>query len=160
MRRYKRKNSLRLKGYDYSQAGAYFVTILTYKRQHYFGEIIDSKMSLSPFGEVASRCWYEIPAHMPSVELDAFVIMPNHMHGILILHDDSPKNPSLGHVINTYKGAVTRLTRQAPHHFTDENPLWHRNFHDHIIRSNTSYRYIANYVQTNPARWEDDSLNS
>lgn len=152
----KRKNSLRLQGYDYSQSGAYFVTILAYKRHHLFGNIINDTMSYSQIGKTALYCWQEIPKHFPSVELDAFVIMPNHIHGILILHDTAHK-VTLGHIVGTFKGAVTRTVKR---NYPDTNqPLWHRSFHDHIIRSDKSYVYISNYVQTNPARWAEDSLN-
>jgi REP element-mobilizing transposase RayT len=156
----RRKNSLRLSGYDYSQSGAYFVTILTHKRLHLLGSIDKGIMTLSAVGKLAKRCWYEIPDHFPSVELDAFVVMPNHLHGIIILHNDGNNQPALGHIIGTYKGAVTRIARRSTLDIDLDHPVWHRNFHDHIIRSQESYRYIATYVANNPACWFEDSLNN
>ncbi len=155
----RRKNSLRLKGYDYAQAGAYFVTILAYRRLHLFGSIKDGLMTLSKIGMIVENCWFEITHHFPSVELDVFVMMPNHLHGIVLLHENATSNPTLSQVMNTYKGAVTRTARQSLDEEL-ETPVWHRNFHDHIIRSEREYLYIAQYVQTNPMRWETDSLNS
>ena len=156
---YKRKNSLRLQGYDYSQAGAYFVTILAYKRLHLFGKIEEETMHCSKLGELVDSCWQQIPEHYAHVELDAHVIMPNHMHGIIVLHDD-PHKVTLGHIINTFKGAVTRTARKIPLDIDLDYPVWHRNFHDHIIRNQRDYETIVQYVATNPARWEEDSLRT
>ncbi len=80
-----RRRSIRLRGYDYAQPGAYFVTICTYRRQPLFGEVVDGEMRLNAAGRVARRCWLEIPQHFPHVQLDEFVIMPNHVHGILVI---------------------------------------------------------------------------
>ena len=81
------RRSTRLKGYDYSQEGAYFVTICTYAKQWLFGDIQNDLMLLSPYGQIASDCWIAIPKHFSHIELDEFVIMPNHMHGILVITD-------------------------------------------------------------------------
>jgi REP element-mobilizing transposase RayT len=82
------RRSIRLKGYDYSQAGAYFVTIVTYKRQFLFGEIVNGKIKLNDGGKIAEQCWNDIPKHFPNAIMDEFVIMPNHIHGIIILNDN------------------------------------------------------------------------
>jgi putative transposase len=148
-----RKNSLRLKDYDYSQSGAYFVTILAYHRLELFGTISAGQVSLSLLGKLVETNWQKIPAHFPSTELDIFVIMPNHLHGILLLHDDTKVRPNLSRVISSYKGAVTRNSKDIV-----EGQIWHRSFHDHIIRNQCEYDYIAHYVATNPLRWEEDSL--
>ncbi|MBZ0276474.1 MAG: transposase [Anaerolineae bacterium] len=158
---YTRKNSLRLKGYDYSQSGAYFVTILAYKRLHLFGSIAENAtVSLTKLGNYAENCWQQIPQHFASVELDVSIIMPNHIHGILVLHDQAEHAPSLSVVINTFKGAVTRLARKEAPSIELGSPIWHRGFHDHIIRSDYEYNHIAQYVVTNPQRWNADSLNT
>ena len=81
------RRSIRLKGYDYTSAGAYFVTIVTYQRECLFGEIVDGKMVLNDYGRVADEYWREIPEHFDNVELGAFIIMPNHIHGIIIITD-------------------------------------------------------------------------
>lgn len=152
----KRKNSRRLLGYDYSQSGMYFVTVVSHQRLHLFGQVKDNKMTLSKLGAIIMSCWQQIPQHFESVELDAFVIMPNHLHGIIVLQDDSEK-VTLGHVMNTFKGAVTRQARKTDLDIDLEHPIWHRNFHDHIIRNEADLNRIRQYVQTNPARWEADT---
>ncbi len=83
------RRSIRLKGYDYSRAGAYFITIRTQKGKCLFGEIIDGQMVLNGAGRAAEKCWDDIPGHFPHVALDAFVVMPNHVHGILIIIDEN-----------------------------------------------------------------------
>jgi putative transposase len=94
---YTRKNSLRLQGYDYSQSGAYFVTLVAHKRLHLFGNILsDGMMSLSKLGEWVKICWQQIPQHFPTVELDVFVVMPNHLHGIMLLHSNGEPTTSKG----------------------------------------------------------------
>ncbi len=87
-----RIDSARMKNYDYSRNGAYFVTIVTENRENYFGEIIDKKMQLSEMGEIAEKFWHEIPQHFPFVKLDAFVVMPNHVHGIIWIDNDERIN--------------------------------------------------------------------
>ena len=81
-----RRRSIRLKEYDYSNAGAYYVTICTWNKEHYFGKIINSETIFSPMGEIIQQEWYNIPARFPNVELDTFIIMPNHMHGIIVIN--------------------------------------------------------------------------
>ena len=82
------RKSIRLQGYDYSQAGAYFVTIVTYQRDCLFGKIENEEMVLNDFGKIADECWRAIPEHFPNVELGAYVIMPNHVHGVIVISDD------------------------------------------------------------------------
>ena len=153
--RYPKRKSPRLAGYDYSQAGAYFVTICTHRHSHLFGHVADEIMILNDLGSVADECWLAIPTHFPQLILDVHVVMPNHVHGILCLDDDLVQRPpNLGMVIGAYKGTVTRLARQR---FPNLNrPLWQRSFHDHIIRNEHGYRQIYDYVLQNPARWHAD----
>ena len=82
------RRSIRLKGYDYSQEGAYYVTIVTWRREFLFGEIVNQEMMLSPYGEIVQKWWEEIPVHFSNVETGAFVIMPNHVHGIIYILDE------------------------------------------------------------------------
>lgn len=84
------RKSPRLQGYDYSQPGAYFVTICTHQRLHCFGEVIEGSMNLNRLGEIASELWFALPQHHPGIELDAFVVMPNHIHGIIVLVGTAP----------------------------------------------------------------------
>ena len=124
---------IRLRGYDYTQAGAYFVTIMAYRRDCLFGEIVDGEMALNDFGNIADECWRSIPKHFPSAELGAYVVMPNHMHGIIVLnktvgatqwvaptkpgkHPAGPKRGSLGAIIGAFKMAVTRQIQSDTHY--------------------------------------------
>lgn len=180
-----RSESARAQWWDYGWAAAYFVTICTKDRRHYFGEVKDGKMNLTPVGAIADVLWYEIKNHANHVELDEFVVMPNHIHGILVLKNDSPvapvvspvvgtghalslqpgqpgqkrfQNPgknTLSSIVGSYKSAVTRHSRRLGFKFE-----WQSRFHDHIIRDDLSYQRIARYIKTNPENWKDDKFNS
>ncbi|MFC2110838.1 transposase [Bacteroidota bacterium] len=175
--------STRLQNWDYGWNAAYFITICTQNMEHYFGDISNGKMKLSEIGELANRFWNEIPNHFPFVKLDAFVVMPNHIHGILIidnpiknnnnppvetLHatslrslpmknqkmaDISPKPGSLPTIVRSYKSAVTKHARK-----TNPNFAWQPRFHDHIIKNNKSLIRIQNYIINNPTNWKDDEF--
>jgi REP element-mobilizing transposase RayT len=175
-----RIESTRLRGWDYRNPGYYFVTICTKNREPYFGQIVQGKeMHLSSMGEIAAQCWREIPKHHANVDLDEFMIMPNHTHGIIIicnpvvaaetLHatsllpppgeskmsEISPKAGSLGAIIRSYKSAVTRLCGlQGFSEFA-----WQTRYHDHIIRNENSLFRIRQYIGNNPAKWELDKEN-
>ncbi|HCR70703.1 MAG TPA: hypothetical protein DIW23_04600, partial [Anaerolineae bacterium] len=82
------RRSIRLKDYDYSQAGAYYVTIVTWHREFLFGEIVNGEMKLNERGKIVKECWHEIPNHFENVQLGAFVIMPNHVHGIIVIYEN------------------------------------------------------------------------
>lgn len=96
-----RITSARLSNWDYSSNGSYFITICTANREHYFGTIIDTKMQLSPIGEFACKCWNDIPNHFPHFYLDEFVVMPNHVHGIVMIEKPYIDNNSLSHIVGT-----------------------------------------------------------
>jgi REP-associated tyrosine transposase len=149
------RRSPRLRGYDYSQSGAYFVTICTYKRAHWFGRITDAAMVLNTIGQTAAACWDALPEHFAEVELDVYVIMPNHVHGIIILPGGGA---ALGTIIGTYKAAVTRHIhreqRAPPEH------LWQERYHDQIIRNERALGQIREYIEYNPIRWHEDALNT
>lgn len=89
------RRSIRLQGYDYAQASAYFVTICAYQRAHLFGRVVDEAMVITPWGQVVQECWDDISAHFPQVELDAFVVMPNHIHGIIVIMDHVPSGSGM-----------------------------------------------------------------
>ncbi len=150
---YRQRKSPRLSGYDYSQDGAYFVTICTYQGGHFFGPVVEGQMQLTPIGQVAERCWRAIPDHFPAVELDEFVVMPNHLHGILWLRRSKA---ALGTIVGNFKAAVTRESRR------DLDPelgrLWHRSYHDHIIRTEQDLMRIRKYIKHNPQRWQEDKF--
>jgi putative transposase len=171
-----KRKSPRLQGYDYSQSGAYFVTICTYQRAHLFGDIREDAMHLNPIGEIACQRWQAIPHHHSNAELDLFVIMPNHMHGIIILTDEVGTRPassaatlrdnrpqrvqsgSLSIIIGSYKSGTTRRIRV--HLRTPGRIVWQGRYHDHIIRSPADLDRIREYVLNNPARWTADRFYS
>jgi REP element-mobilizing transposase RayT len=173
-----RISSARLPHWDYRWAGAYFITICTQNREHYFGEIKNGQMQLSHIGIIADIMWYQIPHHSKNVELGAFVVMPNHVHGILILNDTndtvdtlhatylpsteqkneqmamiSPKSNSISTIIRSYKSAVTKHAHRLGFDFQ-----WQTRFHDHVIRNDESFQKITNYIISNPANWQDDKF--
>ena len=173
------RRSIRLKEYDYSQPGAYFITMVTHQRACLFGNIVHGEMQLSPMGQIAEEHWRLIPEHFPHVELGAYVVMPNHVHGIIIIHPNglaansppavrarhaSPRqNPlpqppngvkprSIGAIVGSYKSAVTkRIGREL-----NATGIWQRNYHEHIIRNEGAYNRIHAYIESNPANWNTD----
>jgi REP element-mobilizing transposase RayT len=157
---YPRRKSLRLKGYDYASEGGYFVTICTARREHLFGDVIEEKVRLNAIGKIAHNFWADLSTYYPSLQLDSFVIMPNHMHGIVIIHADKPTQPTapkrtLGQMMNRYKGMVTRQARVITG--VSSATIWQSAFHDHIIRSERELNILRGYIHQNPALWEKDS---
>jgi len=165
------RKSIRLKGYDYSQAGLYFVTICCQDRMCLFGNVIADKMILNDAGKIADNCWMEIPKHFPNAVLHEYIVMPNHVHGIIELIDvanvgaknfsplqHSPlfKSPSktIGSIVRGFKIGVTKWFRNN----TDIETVWQRNYHEHIIRNGQSYQTISEYIINNPAKWKDDKF--
>jgi putative transposase len=151
--RYPQRKSPRLQGYDYSQSGAYFITICTYKWAHLFGHITDGMMILHPIGQAAADCWAAIPDHFDAVELDLAVVMPNHVHGIIVLMGGGA---ALGTIIGNYKAAVTRQVRKQQ--CTAPKTIWHTRYYDHIIRNERALDHIRAYIVSNPVRWQADRL--
>lgn len=150
------RKSPRLKDYDYSQSGGYFITIVTNDRKHLFGEIQDNQMILSDAGKIADMCWSSIVDHYTDMRLGDFVVMPNHIHGILyLLGNDSSFKTILGRVINAYKGAVTARIRKLEQ---AKQIVWQSRYYDHIIRDDIDELRIRTYIQNNVAKWADDSL--
>jgi putative transposase len=176
-----RIDSTRLEGWSYSTSGWYFVTICTKDQVPFFGEVIEGEVVLSALGKLASRMWEEIPRHHSVVELDEFIIMPNHIHGVIIilpkekgitspksvetLHatsvqplldekmaEISPCKGSLSVIMRSYKSALTRWARQNGY----EKFAWHPRYFDHIIRNEGALQKIRNYIQENPLKWELD----
>jgi putative transposase len=173
------RRSIRLKGYDYTQPGAYYITLCTKARQCLFGDVVKGEMRLNSLGYIASTCWQEIPHHFPHVELDAFVIMPNHLHGILVISDTwggatraSPLHPthtlplrhpcgpipkSVGAIVGSYKSAVSKQINVICN--TKGISIWQRNYYEHINRNQESLDNIRQYIQENPWCWADDPEN-
>lgn len=152
------RKSPRLEGYDYAQSGGYFVTICTHNRQHLFGHIETTTITLSPAGLIAESRWLAMPEHHPHVVLDKFIIMPNHVHLIVFLDNDTGQNSSLSSVISSYKSSVTRHIRQQL--AQDNLPVWQGRFHDHIIRNENELNTLRNYVIHNVDLWAEDKFYS
>lgn len=171
--------SARAPWWNYGWNAAYFITICTHNRDHFFGEIVNETMRLSPVGALAHQYWQEIPDRFPYAQLDAWVVMPNHVHGILVIRRDAVNrvstntetetetetetpggvtghhNPMLhdnvSRIIRWYKGRTTFESRKIRPNFA-----WQTRFYDHIIRNRTSEDNIRRYIRNNPARWVDD----
>ncbi len=171
------RRSIRLRGYDYSQKGLYFVTICTQDRLCLFGDIENGEMNLNDAGKMVRTIWDQIPAHYCGVEIDQFVVMPNHIHGIVIIvgagpracpvgegqpRGGAPTGFSLPDVVHRFKTMTTKqYTDGVKQNGWQLFPakLWQRNYYEHIIRDEDSYLKIAEYIQTNPQRWEEDSYH-
>jgi len=169
MSRAHHRRSIRLRGYNYSRAGAYFITICTQGRARLFGDIVDGEMVLDDAGRVAWRCWRDIPNHFPHAELDEFVVMPNHVHGIIVIGGDDDvvgaKNFSplrsagtskiIGSMVRGFKTGVTKWMRQN----TPIHDVWQRNYYEHIVRNESELNRIRQYIINNPGNWAGDNEN-
>lgn len=162
------RKSLRFKHYDYRQNGLYFITICCKNRQCLLGNIVDNEMNLNNLGEMVRECWLKIQNYYPQVNLHPFVIMPNHIHGIIEiasnenwgecdspLHNQSTFNgtsQTIGAMIRGFKAGVTSWARKNKEHYD----IWQRNYYEHIIRNEKSYNQIIEYIENNPILWEQD----
>jgi len=146
---------LRLAEYDYAQAGAYFVTICTRNHACLFGRVLDGEALLNAAGETVAGCWDEIPDHFSHVELDAFVVMPNHVHGVLLFGEESGRADEPGRagharplhvVVGSFKAAVSRRL----------GAVWQRSYWERVVRTEEELDQIRAYIEDNPRRWLDD----
>ena len=163
----RRRKSIRLKGWDYSAPGAYFVTICTHKRQPLFGQVVDGEMVLNQYGEIVREAWFDLPNHYAHVELDAFVVMPNHIHAIIILDADAigvgaglkpaPTRHPLSEIVRALKTFSARRINTL--RGTPGVPVWQRNYYEHIIRNERALNAIRRYIAENPLRWYLDRYN-
>ncbi|MDP2681641.1 MAG: transposase [Deltaproteobacteria bacterium] len=162
------RRSIRLKNYDYSRAGAYFVTVCVQNRECLFGDIDNGEMRLNEFGRVVENEWLKTKDIRGNVKLDYYIIMPNHFHGILVINDCrgvlqyAPtasrkfRSPSqtIGAIVRGFKSAITKHineTRNNP-----GCPVWQRNYYEHIIRNEKSMNKIREYITKNPLNWTTD----
>ncbi|NOY38830.1 MAG: transposase [Nitrospirae bacterium] len=152
------RKTIRLKGYDYAQNGTYFVTICIKNKECISGEILDGKILLNDAGEMIQSAWNGLPEHYPYVELDQFVVMPNHMHGIVvILNDKGGAKRTLGQIVAYFKYQTTKQINQRRN--TPGIPVWQRNYFDRIIRNETELNSIRRYIVNNPLKWHLDKEN-
>jgi len=179
---------MRLQGYDYTQGGAYFVTICTHDRRCLFGHISDGNMALSAAGMIAEQCWQEIPAHFSHTALGAFVVMPNHIHGIIIISRGvaipsvgTPPSVGTWHAVSVpgqsssleafskpVPGSLSTIIRSFKSAASRQlnvgmahmaAPVWQPRFYEHIIRSDRAFGLITDYINSNPQKWEEDREN-
>lgn len=181
----KRKNSLRLNNYNYSWAGAYFITICSYKKESLFGKISDHSMQLNNFGKIVQKCWNQIPAKYKNVKIGDFVIMPNHIHCIIWIVEAIHESPETKQTIHEspYKNGVIRelplrgerrkmlLSKIIGRFKMNSSKLinnirnsagshiWQRGYYDHIIRNDEDLNNIKQYIQNNPQNWDKDKNN-
>lgn len=175
------RRSIRLKGYDYTQSGAYFVTICTQNRDCLFGMVADGDMRLNELGRIVEWTWDDLPNHMDNVQLDAFVVMPNHVHGIVVIKSaDTPIAVGAGSVgagsepaptttaVTRRIHALSEIVRQfktfSAHRInqmrgTQGVPVWQRNYYEHVIRNEESLNRIRCYIAENALRWAFDREN-
>ncbi len=159
-------NSTRLSYYDYSQQGAYFVTICCHNRLRLLGKVKDDHVCLSTVGAIASDCWAQIGEHFPCVIVDEFVIMPNHVHGVLLIDQQERgeqtgaterQTSSLSIAVRSYKSAVTRAARLAL--LPAQAMVWQAGFYEHVIRDQRDLDRVRMYIRNNPLQWHMDELN-
>ena len=176
------RRSIRLKGFDYSSAGAYFVTICTQNKECFFGDIADGKMNRNDAGNMIDKWWNELKERFVGIELDEYVIMPNHFHGIIIVgatlvvaqnengmkmkragtRPATTREKSIGNIIGAFKSITTDeyingVKQNGWRSFNSK--LWQRNYYEHIIRNEDSLNSIRGYINNNPAEWDSDELN-
>ncbi len=181
MKKYQNKyriDTTRLKNWDYGSTGFYFVTICTRHHENYFGDIIQPvetqnfaslpypQLHPTPIGKITNQYWSEIPDHFPFVVLDEFVIMPDHLHGVLYFDKPeyefripqpnkfAPQSQNLGSVIRGYKAAVKKYAIMNSIEFS-----WQARYHDHVVRTERELQAIRRYIQNNPKKWMDKMNN-
>lgn len=179
------RRSIRLKGYDYSQPGLYFVTVCTQNREMLFGEIVKGQIELNKAGQMIKSIWEEIPIHLKRIKIDYFQIMPNHFHGIIKIvgadHSVCPEYEqphtgdgidentgqsqgiaptlSLSGVVQRFKSLTTKLYIDGVNQndwLPFNGKLWQRNYYEHIIRDEPELNRIRQYITENPLKWQDD----
>ena len=157
----KRKHT-RIKGYDYSQNGSYFVTICTRNHVPYFGKIpvgeglappANEAIQYTKYGNIAKNELISLSSRYECVSIENFVVMPNHVHAIIVISNDIAQTvraspaPTLSHIIGGYKSGVSRLSGFS---------VWQRSYHDHVIRNDVDFAEIADYITNNPLKWSLD----
>jgi putative transposase len=169
------RKPIRLKGYNYSMAGGYFITVCTSRREYLFGEIINQEIKLSRPGEIVEEWWRKLKDKFPDVELDGYAIMPNHVHGIVILSEKEEKGVGAIHELPLPNNRFQRRRMLLPRiigYFKMNSAkeinrlrdvrttsLWQRNYYEHVVRNENELHRIRGYIQNNPLKWELDREN-
>ena len=166
------RRSMRLKEYDYTQSGAYFLTLCAYNRKCLFGEIIDSQIILTELGKIVKEEWERSPSVRSGIVHDEFIIMPNHIHGIVFIENPDhkgvgatgrsplqitargPQKLSLGAFVSNFKASVTLRFKKIS--LSKNLLVWQRNYYEHVIRNDIDLEEIREYIQTNSSKWLED----
>jgi len=158
------RKSIRLPGYDYSQPGAYFVTLVCYQRFPLFGNITGQDLVLNQFGKTARAFWGKIPKRYSHIQLGTFIIMPNHLHGIIYidLHVGAGLKPAqkgiqISEIIRSFKTFSAREINEL--RGLTGVPVWQRNYYEHVIRNDRELADIHEYISNNVLQWEKDTEN-
>jgi putative transposase len=169
------RRSIRIPGADYSLPGAYFVTICAAYRRNIFGAVEEGKVFLSPLGEIVRACWVQIPEHFPAANINEYVIMPNHLHGIIALgvgaryivpsdpqarikeQFQKPTRGTIPTIVRTFKAAVTRSAREKLG--IRDQMIWQSNYFERALRDGREVSLAIRYIGENPARWMWDEEN-
>lgn len=161
------RRSLRLQKFDYTSAGAYFITICTHQRACVFGQIAAGAMQPSDAGKIVALVWDEIPVNCPTVATDEFVVMPNHIHGIIVIDASNVTTPhvgarfiapkTIGEIVREFKARSTRAVNKTKS--IQGVSVWQRNYYEHVIRSESELSAIREYIANNPLQWDLDSNN-
>jgi len=173
------RQSIRLKGYDYSQSGLYFITICTQNRENILGEIKNGEMVLNEYGQIAYDEWFNLPKRSCIVKPDVFVVMPNHIHGVIQITVGAPlagarnagawvnrapargaPTTTIGNIVGAYKSLVSNRCLDI---YKSKNiimgKLWQRNYYEHVIRNEKDYVKISEYILNNPINWLEDTYH-
>lgn len=160
------RKSNRLQSYNYSQVGYYFVTVCANKRIEWFGKIENGEMGLNEYGNIVLRCWNDLPNHYAHAKLDIFTIMPNHIHGIIIIEnvpvgEGFKPSPTINHGLpEIIRGFKTFSSRRINERIICGNRFqWQRSFYDQIIRGEEALARMREYILNNPKKWELDAEN-
>lgn len=164
--------SIRLKEFDYSQAGSYFITICTFNRACLFGEVYLDNMNLNQLGEIVSREWKRTEELRKNVVMDAFIVMPNHLHGIISIVEGSeshtetassaeafgkPTSNSIPTIVRLFKASTTTQINSSLN--MKDKPVWQRNYYEHVIRGERDLEQIREYITYNASKWDSDNEN-
>jgi putative transposase len=163
------RRSIRLDEYDYSQNGAYFITLCTFQREHLFGEVVEGVMQLNEAGQVVEDEWKKTPVVRPYITLDAFVVMPNHFHGIFVIEGDKEQEAplagfqkvpsrSVSSIVQNLKTVITKQVNRLRN--LPSTPVWQRNYHEHIVRGLDDLDRLRRYIEGNPGKWSEDRYYS
>ena len=165
----KKRKANRLTDFDYSSSGYYFVTVCVKDRKNWFGGIVKDEMVLNGYGKTTKDYWLAISEHYNNIDIDEYIIMPNHIHGIIIISSDmvgtehcsvpTGKNHYglLSKTIKSFKNVCTKHFRQQ---FNNNDFIWQRSFYDHIIRNEEALKKVREYISKNPLNWAIDEVNA